>query len=140
LGEDARRQPGDLGGMPLVEMKAARLHDDRHALERPGDELTPVTLDAWLGKTGDFGIGNGDGGDDFVREKTETGPQHDRYARLEPSETLADCLRRVLQGQRRIPANVADRKFASVPAIMARKPRRARSCLRSGASAPMPPI
>ena len=31
-------------------------------------------------------------------------------------------------------------KFASVPASIARKPSRARSCLRSGASAPIPPI
>src|SRR5256884_239736 len=38
------------------------------------------------------------------------------------------------------PAGVADRRLASVPAIMARKPRRARSCLRSGTSAPIPPI
>src|SRR5207249_7871427 len=40
----------------------------------------------------------------------------------------------------RIPASVADRKFASVPAIMARNPSRARSCFRSGTSAPIPPI
>ena len=38
------------------------------------------------------------------------------------------------------PARVAERKFASVPAIMARNPRRARSCFRSGTRAPMPPI
>ena len=42
-------------------------------------------------------------------------------------------------GHSRIPAIVADRKLASVPASMARKPSRARSRFRSGASAPMPP-
>ena len=42
-------------------------------------------------------------------------------------------------GHRRMPAIVAERKLASVPAIMARKPSRARSRFRSGASAPMPP-
>ena len=35
---------------------------------------------------------------------------------------------------------VAVTKLASVPASMARRPRRARSCRRVGASAPMPPI
>ena|SRR5947209_14705852 len=39
-----------------------------------------------------------------------------------------------------IPAIVAVRKFASVPAIMARNPRRARSPRRVGASEPIPPI
>src|SRR2546426_69437 len=39
-----------------------------------------------------------------------------------------------------IPASVADRKLASVPASMARRPSRARSCLRLGARAPIPPI
>ena len=34
----------------------------------------------------------------------------------------------------------AVRKFANVPASSARSPSRARSCRRSGASAPMPPI
>src|SRR6185436_10805689 len=38
------------------------------------------------------------------------------------------------------PASVAERKLASVPAIIARNPSRARSCFRSGTSAPIPPI
>ena len=48
--------------------------------------------------------------------------------------------RRARRRHSSIPAIVAERKFASVPASMARKPSRARSPLRSGASAPMPPI
>ena len=40
----------------------------------------------------------------------------------------------------RIPTIVAVRKFASVPASMARRPSRARSPRREGASEPMPPI
>ena len=43
------------------------------------------------------------------------------------------------RGHSRIPAIVAERKFASVPASIARRPSRARSRFRSGASAPMPP-
>ena len=39
-----------------------------------------------------------------------------------------------------IPAIVAVRKLANVPASIARRPSRARSWRRSGASAPMPPI
>jgi len=42
--------------------------------------------------------------------------------------------------QRRIPAMQADMKLAIVPAATAFSPRRARSDLRLGASAPMPPI
>ena len=40
----------------------------------------------------------------------------------------------------RIPAIQAERKFARVPASIARKPSRARSAFRLGASAPIPPI
>src|SRR5262245_40624776 len=39
---------------------------------------------------------------------------------------------RTIVGHRRIPAIQAERKLASVPATRARKPRRARSALRSG--------
>ena len=39
-----------------------------------------------------------------------------------------------------IPAMQADMKLAMVPAATARRPSRARSVLRFGASAPMPPI
>src|SRR5258708_29483484 len=46
----------------------------------------------------------------------------------------------VILHHRRKPAIVAVMKFASVPANMARRPSRARSCRRFGASAPMPPI
>ena len=45
-----------------------------------------------------------------------------------------------LFGYSNIPAMVAVRKFASVPASIARRPRRARSPRREGASEPMPPI
>lgn len=43
-------------------------------------------------------------------------------------------------GYSRMPATQAVIKQARVPASSARRPSRARSCLRSGASAPMPPI
>ena len=49
-------------------------------------------------------------------------------------------LRREIARYSRKPAMVAVMKFASVPANIARRPRRARSWRRLGASAPMPPI
>src|SRR5881394_4133785 len=120
-------------------MEAARLHDDRHPLERAGDELAPVTRHARLGEPGDVPIQNPQRVVDLVGEEAEARAEHDRHLRLPASEFLADGLGG-LPGHNRMPARVAERKLASVPAIMARKPRRARSCLRSGASAPMPPI
>src|SRR4026209_2901352 len=51
----------------------------------------------------------------------------------------AFCLRVLIRDNRK-PAMVAVTKFASVPASIARKPSRARSCRLVGASAPIPPI
>src|SRR5207244_12614542 len=72
----------------------------------------------------------------------EARPEHDRCARLELAQTLRYDVRRGADpvGHNSIPASVAARKFASVPAIMTRNPRRARAGLRAGTSAPMPPI
>ena len=57
-----------------------------------------------------------------------------------PDERRRRLHARVFVAHSRNPAMVAVMKFASVPASIARRPRRARSCRRLGASAPMPPI
>src|SRR6267378_3909693 len=119
-------------------MKAAALHHDRHALQRAADELAFVARSAGLGEARDLLVGDahrvGHGG--------EARAEHDRRARFELAQALRDGVRRGTDrvAHSSIPASVADRKFASVPAIMARNPSRARSCFRSGTSAPMPPI
>src|SRR5215470_13159444 len=64
-----------------------------------------------------------------VEEQTQKEPP--RF-KLQQSTTLSQEIS--------IPAIDADIKFAIVPASMARKPRRARSPRRLGASAPIPPI
>src|SRR5881296_2584075 len=132
-------------------MKAAALREDGDARERAAHELALVPRRSGLGESGDLRVGNADRIAHGVRHGAEPRAQHDRHAGLELPEPLRHGARGFfsrtlppslfpLPRHNSIPASVADRKFASVPAIMARNPRRARSCLRSGASAPIPPI
>ena len=150
LSEHPRRQPGDPGRMPLIKMKAPRLHEHGDLFERPANQQAFVPGHAGFGKTGDGVVGNANGIDDFVGEKPESRAEDDRDAGFKLAQALLHCICRCCYAPRpsafalphysRIPASVAERKFASVPAIIARNPRRARSCFRSGARAPMPPI
>src|ERR1700722_7691326 len=55
-------------------------------------------------------------------------------------EQIGFCLFYRLEFHKRMPAMVAVRKVTIEPAINALSPKRARSCFRPGASAPMPPI
>src|SRR2546427_2024589 len=131
-------------------MKAAALHDDGDALERAAHELTPVPGRPGLGEARNLAVGDAHGALDRIRDPSQPRAEHDRDARLELPESPRHDVGRLLDRtapcsllpapHSNIPASVADRKFASVPAIIARNPSRARSCLRSGASAPMPPI
>src|SRR5690349_12416641 len=127
-------------------MKAAALHDDGHTAEGPGNELALVSLDARRRKPGNLGVGHAHRTLDGVGEGSEPRAEHDGDAGPEIAEAARDRgaggrdVGRRLARHSNSPASVAERKFASVPAIMARKPSRARSCLRSGASALMPPI
>src|SRR5205823_1667030 len=149
--EHACGQRGDVGGVALVQVKATALYHERHALERAGDQLSLVPRCAGLGEAGNRGLRNADCGLHRVGNRPEARAEHDRHTRLEFAEPPRDGVRRLLDdpfpvsrvpfpGHSSMPARVAERKFASVPAIMARKPRRARSCLRSGTRAPIPPI
>ena len=82
LGKDPGRQAGDGRRMALVQMKAARLHDDRHALELPSDQFSLVACDAWLGESGDGAIRNANRRGDFVGEKAEARAENDRDTRF----------------------------------------------------------
>src|SRR5438445_2814730 len=149
-GEHPYRQRRHLGRVALIEMKAAAQDEYGHTLEGAGDELALVARRGGLGKARNGGLRNADGGLNRIGHRSQTRSEDDCDARLERADPARDDVgsradgtapRSLLPvGHSRIPANVADRKFASVPAIIARKPSRARSCLRSGASAPMPPI
>src|SRR6185503_10897464 len=116
------------------------LHDHGHVLECAGDELAFVTRYPGLGEAGDVLVEDAEGVGDLIGEKPEPRAEHDRDPGLPGSELLADGVQRRADTHNRMPASVAERKLARVPAIIARRPSRARSCLRSGASAPMPPI
>src|SRR5882762_2160394 len=149
-GEHARGKGGDLGCVTFIQMKAPALHDHRHPLERPAHQLALVARGAGLGEARDFLIWDAHGVAHRIGHAGQARAEHDRGARLELSESARDGSRRLQEcaafrspirfAHSSMPASVAERKFASVPAIMARNPSRARSCLRSGASAPMPPI
>ncbi len=56
-----------------------------------------------------------------------------------PNRGFMDSMKAAAIAHSKIPAIQADMKFAIVPAATARSPRRARSDLRLGANAPIPP-
>src|SRR5437879_13864371 len=123
-------------------MKAAALHEHRNTLERSCHQLAFVADDTWLGEPRDVGVRNAHGVLHFFAEKSQARSQDDRHARAARAQTLRHRVggganlrfpHAVLRSAHNsMPASVADRKFASVPAIMARKPSLARSCLRLG--------
>ena len=151
--EHAHRQPGDARRVPLIQMKAAALDEHRHAFEHARDQLALVPGSAGRGEAGDLRVRKADRIPHRIGEAAEPGAEDDRDPGLERAEPPPDGVGRLgrpplrtsraphpLLGHSNVPASVAERKFASVPAIMARNPSRARSCLRSGTSAPIPPI
>src|SRR5215472_5824240 len=86
----------------------------------------------------DLGIGQFHVVGQLFRERSQAAPQDDRYRWLQ-FRAASDVPDRLFD-HNSIPAMQADMKLAIDPAATARKPNRARSDLRFGASAPMPPI
>lgn len=125
--------------MALIEMKAPRLNDDGDAFERAGDELALVAGDAGRGEARDLRVRDSQRALELVGEEAEAGAEDDRDARLERSEPPGDGRGRLVD-QTSIPAMDALMKAARLPAIIARRPSRAMSGRRSGASPPIPPI
>src|SRR6266704_5009912 len=131
-------------------MKAAALHEDRHAGERSHHQLALVSDHTGLREAGNLRVGDAHSVLHLVGQEAQARSQDDRHAGAARTEAAGHCggggadLGFPLPGpcdrHNSIPASVADKKFARVPAIIARKPSFARSCLRFGASAPMPPI
>src|SRR4051794_29228310 len=90
------------------------------------------------GPAGNIGVWDIDAIVQFVGERAEAAAQYDADGRLRSCVSLNVTSR--FGDHSSIPAIQADMKFAIDPAATARSPKRARSDLRLGASAPMPPI
>ena len=107
----------------------AQFTDDQLACVADGGRVRPA---------GNIGVRDIDALAEFVGERAQAAAEHysDRgpHAGVALNETFG------FVGHSNIPAMQADMKFAMVPAATARRPSRARSLLRVGASAPMPPI
>src|SRR2546430_12659187 len=91
--EHARGERRDLGRVPLIQMKASALHHDRHALERPADQLALVARGAGLGEAGNCGMRNADCGLYGVRDGAQPRAQDDGHARAEAVEPPGHCVR-----------------------------------------------
>ncbi len=128
----------------LIQVRASCHHRDVELAQFAEDQLAQVPDGRGDGPAGNLGVGNGDGVGEFVGERTESAAQHDGDARLAPGHVanMGDRFVHFLSrsGYSSMPAMHADMKLAMVPAATAFKPSRARSDLRFGASAPMPPI
>ena len=120
-------------------MKAPRLGHDRHPFECTGHQLAPVPRDPRLGKPRNRPVGDVNRPLDLVGEETEPGAEDDRDSGLELPQAAPDRRDR-LAAQTSIPAIEALMNAARLPAIIARRPRRAMSGRRCGARPPIPPI
>src|SRR5229473_5012352 len=111
-------------------MKAAALHQNGNAFERSRHQLTLVANDAGLREAGNFGVGDAHRVLHVLGEEAQAGSQDDRHAGTALTQTPGHGVRggtdlrfpgRGRFRHNNIPANVADKKFASVPAIIARR-------------------
>ena len=143
---DAGRRGDHPRRMALVEVQPPALHDDRHPLAAPEEEMARMPRDPRGWKPGNlpelhFLL---DVDQPFepaqprteqqmhLRSRADSRPHRHRH-RFEVVSRPHTRLHRI------IPATVAVMKAASVPPTIARNPMRERSCRREGASPPMPP-
>lgn len=138
--------------MALVQVKASTLGQHLFSAKAPTDQLAAMAYHCGLGKARDLSIRNPDRILELLGETSETRAKHNGRLGLATSELPPYRIRRcsyrirpirLLRPLRplhnKIPAIVADKKFARVPASIARIPSRARSRFRSGTRAPIPP-
>src|SRR5262249_28599408 len=120
-----------------------------HARDLADDELARVACDAADRHRVDLRVRDRARALDALGERAETRAEHEReldaldavlaQARREPLDLAARC-RRSAHASRNRPAIVAVIQHANAPPTIARKASLARSVLRSGTSAEMPPI
>src|SRR5258708_4620989 len=108
------------------------------AIQATHHQLSRMTDGRGCRPSGDLRIRDLDAIGQLIGESAEPAAKHYGDARLTVYPGANECGRGVDHSS--MPAMQADRKFAIVPAATAFKPRRARSDLRFGANAPMPPI
>src|ERR1019366_2845352 len=126
----------------FVEVRAAGHHGHVEFTEFADDELAGVPHGGRVRPAGNLGVRDVRTVRKFVGERAQSAAEHEADggthvgAALDHSFGVAGGL----VGHSSIPAMQADMKLAMVPAATARKPSRARSLLRVGARAPMPPI
>jgi len=131
----------------LVRVVPACLQQDRCPVEVPGHIGAAVSFDARRRKTRDFLEGHRCSVAHLRHEVAEPGAENHLHRRGEGQPVAQEIGRRLhihanhrpLPAQRIIPATVAVMNAAIEPAIIARRPKRERSCLRDGAIPPMPP-
>src|SRR5260370_18713561 len=114
-------------------------HDcDLEAIQLPDHQFSGMADGRRCGPLGNFGVGNGGAIAQLVGECSEAAAQHHGDTRGCPGPGTNVLDRGGHYSS--MPAMQADIKFAIVPAATALNPSRARSGLRLGASAPIPPI
>src|SRR5262249_55670760 len=112
----------------------------RKAAEPPNNELACVTDRSRLGPVWDFIVRNRRRTLERIGENAQPTAEHNRHRWNARQMSFQPGCRFIERSHNSIPAMHADMKFPRVPAAPAFKPSRARSDLRFGASAPMPPI
>ena len=122
----------------LVKMSAPGHHCDIQLPQFAKHQLSGMPGGGRYRPAGNLGIRNRNRIGEFVGEGSQSAAEHHREMRFAPGNVPDVCHRFVHYNN--MPAMQADMKFAMVPAATAFNPMRARSDLRLGASAPMPPI
>ncbi len=122
----------------FVKMSAAGHHRHIQLAQFAKHQLSGMPHGGGYRPAGNLGIRNRNRVREFVGESAQSAAEHHGDMRFAPGDVPDVCYCFVHYNN--MPAMQADMKFAMVPAATAFKPMRARSDLRLGASAPMPPI
>ena len=122
----------------FVEMRAPGHHRHVQLAQLADDQLAGVADRGGARPAGNIRVRNVRAFGKLVGERAQAAAQH--HADGGPHVRAALDVPFRFVGHSSIPAMQADMKLAMVPAATARSPSRARSDLRVGASAPMPPI
>ncbi len=127
----------------FVQMSASGHHGDVQLTQFSEHQFSRMSRGGRYGPARNLGVGDGNRIGQFIGERAQSAAQHDGDVRFAPGDAHGCRRPRAAfcqSGYKSMPAMQADMKFAMVPAATAFRPMRARSDLRLGASAPMPPI
>src|SRR5688572_13777094 len=139
----SHRERHGLHVVAFVDVDAAGERQHFLARQLAGDQLAGMPHDARGREMRNVAVRNGDRAAEMIREVAESRTEHDGdigVATILRPQPLGGFGRLFECTHNKKPTMMAVTKLASVPASIARKPSRARSLRRVGASAPMPPI